>query len=91
MKEFVKNLIEQHKFASEQLAKIEDCIESGNLIEGVSKGEVSLDEYSAIMYQNKVVEDYVAILAVRLKYNNVIITEDGEYFEKVEDKSKEDA
>ena len=91
MKEFVKNLIEQHKFASKQLTKIEDCLESGNALEGVSKGEVSIDEYSAMNYQNKLLRDYVEILEVRLHYNNVIITNDGEYFEKVEDKSKEDA
>ena len=91
MKDFVKNLIDQHKFATSQLNKIEACIESGNALQGVSNGEVSLDEYAAIKYQNKVLEDYVSVLELRLEYNNVIVTEDGDYFEKVEDKSDKDA
>ena len=91
MKDFVKNLIEQHKFATSQLNKIEACIESGNALIGVNNGIVSIDEYSAIKYQNKVLEDYVSILELRLQYNNIIVTEDGDYFEKVEDKSNKDA
>lgn len=91
MKDFVKNLIDQHKFATSQLNKIEACIESGNALIGVNNGAVSLDEYAAIKYQNKVLEDYVSVLELRLEYNNVIVTEDGNYFEKVEDKSEEDA
>lgn len=91
MKDFVKNLIEQHKFAINQLNKIEACIETGNALQGVSNGEVSIDEYAAIKYQNKVLEDYVSVLELRLQYNNIIVTEDGDYFEKVEDKSDKDA
>ena len=91
MKDFVKNLIEQHKFAISQLNKIEDCIESGNASIGVTNGAVSLDEYAAIKYQDKVLKDYVSVLELRLEYNNVIVTEDGDYFEKVEDKSDKDA
>ena len=91
MKDFVKNLIEQHKFATSQLRRIEECIESSNALIGVNNGVVSIDEYSAIKYQNKVLEDYVSVLELRLQYNDVIITEDGSYFEKVEDKSEEDA
>lgn len=91
MKDFVKNLIEQHKFATSQLNKIEDCIETGNALQGVSNGAVSLDEYAAIKYQNKVLEDYVSVLELRLEYNNIIVTENGDYFEKVEDKSNKDA
>lgn len=91
MKDFVKNLIDQHKFATSQLNRIESCIESGNALQGVSNGEVSIDEYTAIKYQNKVLEDYVSVLELRLQYNNVIVTEDGDYFEKVEDKSDKDA
>lgn len=91
MKDFVKNLIEQHKFATSQLNRIEACIETGNALLGVSNGEVSLDEYAAIKYQNKVLKDYVSVLELRLEYNNVIVTEGGDYFEKVEDKSNKDA
>lgn len=91
MKDFVKNLIEQHKFATCQLRRIEECIDSCNALKGVSNGAVSLDEYAAIKYQNKVLEDYVSVLELRLEYNNVIVTEDGDYFEKVEDKSNKDA
>lgn len=91
MKDFVKNLIEQHKFATSQLNRIEECIDTCNALKGVVSGEVSLDEYAAIKYQNKVLKDYVSVLELRLQYNNVIITEDGSYFEKVEDKSEEDA
>lgn len=91
MKDFVKNLIEQHKFATSQLRRIEECIDSCNALKGVSNGEVSLDEYAAIKYQNKVLEDYVSVLELRLEYNNVIVTENGDYFEKVEDKSNKDA
>ena len=91
MKDFVKNLIEQHKFATSQLRRIEECIDSGNALKGVSNGAVSIDEYAAIKYQNKVLEDYVSVLELRLQYNNVIVTEDGDYFEKVEDKSNKDA
>ena len=91
MKDFVKNLIEQHKFATGQLRRIEECIDSCNALKGVSNGVVSLDEYAAIKYQNKVLEDYVSVLELRLQYNNVIVTEDGDYFEKVEDKSYKDA
>ena len=91
MKDFVKNLIEQHKFATSQLRRIEECIESGNALKGVASGEVSLDEYAAIKYQNKVLEDYVSVLELRLQYNNIIVTEDGDQFEKVEDKSNKDA
>lgn len=43
MKDFVENLIEQHKFATGQLKKIEDYIESGNALQRVANGEVSLD------------------------------------------------
>ena len=86
MKDFVKNLIEQHKFAISQLNKIEACIESGNALQGLSNGEVSLDEYVAIKYQNKLLKDYVSVLELRLEYNDVIIIEGGDYFEKVEDK-----
>lgn len=91
MKDFVKNLIDQHKFATCQLRRIEECIDSCNALKGVSNGAVSLDEYAAIKYQNKVLEDYVSVLELRLEYNNVIVTEDGDYFEKVEDKSNKDA
>ena len=91
MKDFVKNLIEQHKFATCQLRRIEECIDSCNALKGVSNGAVSLDEYAAIKYQNKVLEDYVSVLELRLQYNNVIVTEDGDYFEKIEDKSNKDA
>ena len=91
MKDFVKNLIEQHKFATSQLNRIEACIETGNALLGVSNGEVSIDEYTAIKYQNKVLKDYVSVLELRLEYNNVIVTEGGDYFEKVEDKSNKDA
>lgn len=91
MKEFVKNLIEQHKFVTGQLKKIEECIDSHNALRGVANGEVSLDEYAAIKYQNKVLRDYVSVLELRLEYNDVIVTSDGDYFEKVEDKSEEDA
>ena len=91
MKDFVKNLIEQHKFATSQLNKIEACIESGNALIGVNNGAVSLDEYAAIKYQYKVLKDYVYVLELRLEYNNVIVTEDGDYFEKVENKSDKDA
>lgn len=83
MKDFVKNLIDQHKFAISQLNKIEACIESGNASIGVTNGAVSLDEYAAIKYQDKVLKDYVSVLELRLQYNNVIVTEDGDYFEKV--------
>lgn len=86
MKDFVKNLIDQHKFATCQLNKIKACIESGNVLIGVNNGKVSLDEYAAIKYQNKVLKDYVSVLELRLEYNNIIVTEDGDYFEKVEDK-----
>lgn len=86
MKDFVKNLIDQHKFATCQLNKIKDCIESGNVLIGVNNGAVSLDEYAAIKYQDKVLKDYVSVLELRLQYNNVIVTEYGDYFEKVEDK-----
>lgn len=86
MKDFVKNLIDQHKFATCQLNKIKACIESGNVLIGVNNGKVSLDEYAAIKYQNKVMKDYVSVIELRLRYNNVIVTEDGDYFEKVEDK-----
>ena len=91
MKDFVKNLIDQHKCATSQLNKIEACIESGNALIGVNNGAVSLDEYAAIKYQYKVLKDYVYVLELRLEYNNVIVTEDGDYFEKVEDKSDKDA
>ena len=91
MKDFVKNLIEQHKFATSQLRRIEECIDSCNALKGVSNGAVSIDEYAAIKYQNKILEDYVSILELRLQYNNIIVTEDGDYFEKVEDKSNKDA
>ena len=91
MKDFVKNLIDQHKFATCQLRRIEECIDSCNALKGVSNGAVSLDEYAAIKYQNKVLEDYVSVLELRLEYNNVIVTEDGDYFEKVEAKSDKDA
>lgn len=91
MKDFVKNLIEQHKFATSQLNRIEGCIETGNALLGVSNGEVSLDEYAAIKYQNKVLRDYVSVLELRLEYNDIIITEGGDYFEKVKDKSDKDA
>ena len=91
MKDFVKNLIDQHKFATGQLRRIEECIDSCNALKGVSNGEVSLDEYAAIKYQDKVLRDYVYVLELRLEYNNVIVTEDGDYFEKVEDKSDKDA
>lgn len=83
MKDFVKNLIEQHKFATSQLNKIETCIESGNALQGLDNGAISLDEYAAIKYQDKVLKDYVSVLELRLQYNNVIVTEDGDYFEKV--------
>ena len=83
MKDFVKNLIEQHKFAISQLNKIEACIESGNASIGVTNGAVSFDEYAAIKYQDKVLKDYVSVLELRLRYNNVIVTEYGDYFEKV--------
>lgn len=91
MKDFVKNLIEQHKFVTGQLNRIEEYISSCNALKGVASGKVSLDEYAAIKYQNKVLKDYVSVLELRLQYNDVIITEDGSYFEKVEDKSKGDA
>lgn len=91
MKDFVKNLIEQHKFAVGQLNRIEECIDSSNALKGVASGEVSLDEYAAIKYQDKVLKDYVSVLELRLEYNDIIISEDGNYFEKVEDKSEEDA
>lgn len=91
MKDFVKNLIEQHKFATSQLNKIEACIESGNALQGLDNGAISLDEYAAIKYQDKVLKDYVYVLELRLQYNNVIVTENGDYFEKVEDKSYKDA
>lgn len=91
MKEFVKNLIEQHKFATSQLRRIEECIDSCNALQGVSNGEVSLDEYVAIKYQNKVLRDYVDVLELRLQYNDIIVTECGDYSEKVEDKSNKDA
>lgn len=91
MKDFVKNLIEQHKFATGQLKKIQECIDSCNALRGVANGEVSLDEYAAIKYQNKVLRDYVSVLELRLEHNDVIITIDGNYFEKVEDKSEKDA
>ena len=91
MKDFVKNLIEQHKFATSQVNKIEECIASCDAFNGVFSGKVSLDEYAAIKYQNKVLRDYVSVLELRLQYNNVIVTEDGDYFEKVEDKSNKDA
>ena len=83
MKDFVKKLIDQHKFATYQLRRIEECIDSGNALKGVSNGAVSLDEYAAIKYQDKVLKDYVSVLELRLQYNNVIVTEDGDYFEKV--------
>ena len=91
MKDFVKNLIEQHKFVTSRLRRIEECIDSCNALKGVSNRAVSIDEYAAIKYQNKVLEDYVSILELRLQYNNIIVTEDGDYFEKVEDKSYKDA
>ena len=91
MKDFVKNLIEQHKFATRQFRRIEECIDSCNALKGVSNGAISLDEYAAIKYQDKVLKDYVSVLELRLRYNNVIVTEDGDYFEKVEDKSNKDA
>ncbi len=91
MKDFVKNLIEQHKFATGQLKKIQECISSCNALKGVASGEVSLDEYAAIKYQNKVLRDYVSVLELRLEHNDVIITIDGSYFEKVKDKSEKDA
>lgn len=91
MKDFVKNLIEQHKFVTCQLNKIEACIESGNALIGVNNGKVSIDEYAAIKYQYKVLKDYVYVLELRLEYNNIISTGDGDYFEKVEDKSNKDA
>lgn len=91
MKDFVKNLIEQHKFATCQLKKIEECINSCNALKRVATGEITLDEYAAIKYQNKVLRDYVSVLKLRLEHNNVIITIDGNYFEKVEDKSENDA
>lgn len=91
MENFVKNLIEQHKFATRQLNRIKFCIESGNALEVVNNGEISLDEYAAIKYQNKVLKDYVSVIELRLQYNNIIVTEDGDYFEKVEDKSNKDA
>lgn len=91
MKDFVKNLIEQHKFATSQLRRIEECIDSCNALKVVSNGAVSLNEYAAIKYQDKVLKDYVYVLELRLQYNNVIVTENGDYFEKVEDKSNKDA
>lgn len=91
MKDFVKNLIEQHKFATSQLRRIEEYIKSGNALIVVNNGKISIDEYATIKYQGKVMEDYVSILELRLQYNNVIVTEDGDYFEKVEDKSDKDA
>ena len=91
MKDFVKNLIDQHKFATSQLRRIEECIDSCNALKGVSNGAVSIDEYAAIKYQYKVLKDYVYVLELRLEYNNVIVTENGDYFEKVEDKSNKDA
>ena len=86
MKDFVKNLIEQHKFATCQFRRIEECIDSCNALKGVSNGAVSVDEYAAIKYQDKVLKDYVSVLELRLEHNDIIITEDGNYFEKVEDK-----
>ena len=86
MKYFVKNLSDQLKFATRQLKKIKACIETGNALQGLDNGAISLDEYAAIKYQNKVLKDYVSVLELRLEYNNVIVTEDGDYFEKVEDK-----
>ena len=91
MKDFVKNLIEQHKFATSQLRRIEECIDSCNALKGVSNGAVSIDEYAATKYQDKVLKDYVYVLELRLRYNNVIVTECGDYFKKVEDKSDKDA
>lgn len=91
MKDFVKNLIEQHKFATSQLNKIEAFIKSGNGLIVVNNGKISIDEYAAIKYQDKVLKDYVYVLELRLEHNDIIITADGNYFEKVEDKSYKDA
>ena len=91
MKDFVKNLIDQHKFATSQLRRIEECIDSCNALKGVSNGAVSIDEYAAIKYQDKILRDYVSVLELRLEYNNVIVAGNGDYFEKVEDKSDKDA
>lgn len=91
MKDFVKNLIDQHNLATAQLRRIEECIDNYNALKGVSDGVISIDEYAAIKYQDKVLEDYVSVLELRLQYNNIIVTEDGDYFEKVEDKSNKDA
>lgn len=91
MKDFVKNLIDQHKFATCQLRRIEECIDSCNALKGVSNGAVSIDEYAAIKYQDKVLKDYISVLELRLQYNNVIVTGYYNYFEKVEDKSDKDA
>ena len=83
MSQWHQHVLEQHKFATYQLRRIEECIDSCNALKGVSNGAVSLDEYAAIKYQNKVLKDYVSVLELRLQYNNVIVTGDGNYFEKV--------
>lgn len=82
MKDFVKNLIDQHKFATSQFRRIEEYIDSCNALKGVSNGTISLDEYAPIKYQHKVLKDYIYVLELRLRHNNVIVTEDGDYFEK---------
>ena len=51
MENFVKNLIEQHKFATRQLNRIEFCIESGNALEVVNNGEISLGSISNLLLQ----------------------------------------
>lgn len=42
MKDFVKNFIKQHKFATSQLNKIEACIKSGNALIAVNNGKYQL-------------------------------------------------
>ena len=58
------------------------------LLNNISLQLVNLE---GLKNEDKVLEDYVSILELRLQYNNIIVTEDGDYFEKVEDKSNKDA
>ena len=78
MKDFVKRMINEHKQLNENIAQLNNFlkIQTNNFT-------IGLHEFGAMNIQLNAMQSYSEALTTRLALHGIIITDNGTYFEKI--------
>lgn len=78
MKDFVKRMIDEHKQLNAKIVNLNNFLKSQ-----IDNCTIGLHEFAAMNIQLNAMQSYSKALTTRLALHGIIITDNGTYFEKI--------